>query len=484
MTSAVFRCDASPTIGAGHVMRCLAFAEALRMVGFRVVFAVRPGTAAGVPALAAADVVIVELAGAVVDEPTALSAVAPQGCDVLVVDHYERDVSFERGCRSFANCIIAFDDGTGRTHDCDILLDTGASDPASYRERVPAMAKILTGPQFALLRRAIVERRQASLARRTAAPVDNVLVSFGATDPSNVTAIVLDALHDMNLPLTVALSAVAPHLDSVKARMPGRCRLEIEADMVALIANADIAIGAAGSSAFERACLGLPSIIVSVAGNQQGIARLLTECGAALDAGTLDDGLAARLVNLLWALQADSRARLDMTRTASALVDGRGALRLLAAMAGGVATRENTKAELQLVEASDEQWLLDLQRQPGTRRFARNPALPSPDEHHVWLNRTLNDPNRILMLIRTETQPAGMIRLDRVGPAAFEVSIAIDENLHGRGIGSAGLALVRRFAPGADLIATVLPENRASLALFSAAGYRAESSDRYRSRAA
>ena len=79
-----------------------------------------------------------------------------------------------------------------------------------------------------------------------------------------------------------------------------------------------------------------------------------------------------------------------------------------------------------------------------------------------------------------------MIRLDRISskPVTFQVSIAIDERKQRLGIGRAALELARGIAPAAEFVATVLPENRASRALFSAAGYRAEGDNRFRRRVA
>ena len=270
----VFRCDASPSIGAGHVIRCLALAEAFADAGSKIWFAVRPGTCDVVSALRKAPVAVVELQGPTEEEAFELPTAVGTACDCLVVDQYERDRAFETACRTWARSIIALDDQTGRVHDCDVVVDAGAPRPDVYAPYVPKAARILTGPDFALLRHGIVARREESLRRRDGRPVEHLLVAFGATDPTNATSAVLDTLGDLvaECDITVAISAQAPHLEAVRARIGGRVHLVIDGDMPALIEKSDIAIGAAGASAFERGCLGLPSVIVVVADNQRGIA--------------------------------------------------------------------------------------------------------------------------------------------------------------------------------------------------------------------
>jgi spore coat polysaccharide biosynthesis predicted glycosyltransferase SpsG len=223
------------------------------------------------------------------------------------------------------------DDRTGRDHDCDFLLDAAATDARVYAGRVPEKTRILAGPGFALMRQSFVARREAALARRDGRAVEDILISFGAADPMNVIPATLDAVSQTaGIRLTVAMSSAGLHIADVRRRLNGRTRLIVDTtDMAGLMTEADMAIGAAGVTAFERAALGLPSILVTLANNQRGIARLMVEAGAALDGGEPGANFAARLPGLVATLLNDSSARKRMTRAASSLVDGRGAARIV-----------------------------------------------------------------------------------------------------------------------------------------------------------
>ena len=469
-------------------MRCLAIAETVTLAGWRIVFFSSSETATTAPALVAAGYDLEVLADNA-DDARELPQRLAGGADLLVVDHYGRDAVFERACRPWARRILALDDATGQGHDCDLLLDAATSDPALYRDHVPAHAQLLLGPAYATLRPAFLAGRSEALARRAGAPVRNILISLGATDPANATCRVLDALEPMlgESAVTVVLSSRAPHLAEVRRRASSAITLRTDVgDMAELMTKADLAIGAAGSSAYERAVLGLPTVMVTLADNQRGICGLFERAGAAANVGEVDGGFAYRLQAMVTNLMTDTHARVAMANAASALVDGRGAQRVLLALLGDAKGRDGMRVTLRLADASDESWLLDLQREPGTRAHARNPAVPSPEEHARWLRRVLADPDVELMLVEADGVAAGMIRLDRRAGTAqdrsrYEVSIAICAVHQHRGIASAALHLARRLKTDAILEAEILPANGASIELFRRAGYTRASETRYRS---
>ena len=468
-------------------MRCLALAEALAECGWRIRFVVGNETVPTVPALAARkfDVRVIHDTK---DEPEVLRGEIAGRAGLLVIDHYQRDATFERACRNVAEKILVLDDATGRNHDCDFLVDAAAMNADVYSEHVPASARVMTGPAYALLRSSFFARRDAALARRDGRPVREILVSCGATDPDNVTGLVLDGLEDFTaeIPVKVVLSSRAPHINAVRKRMHGKVRLLVDVvDMAGLMTNADIAIGAAGSTAYERAVLGLPSILVTTAENQREIARLMVDSEAAIDGGAVDSGLSQRLREFTAALLKDDAARRNLATAAATLVDGRGALRIALAMLDDEPAKNGTRVALHLASANDEQWLLKIQQHPQTRHYFRNAAAPTAEEHHSWMQRVLSDPKRLLLVIAANGKPVGSVRLDRLSDedssVRYEVSIAIEPECQGAGFGTAALRLVRALMPGAVLDATVFPDNKPSYALFTAAGFAAVSGDVYRS---
>jgi len=374
------------------------------------------------------------------------------------------------------------------------MIAISSSDPTPGRATADYAGKgarqLLLGGNHAIIRGEWQQQRAKAVARlATGGAVKRIIVSMGATDPVNATSRVLAALAlaKLDADVDVVLGAGAPHLESVRKQTGARVTLHVgPGNLPALTAEADLAIGAPGTSSFERALLGLPSILIPTADNQRFNAAAFAASGSAevLAAGILDQP--AALAAKIEALAANGTRRAAMSRAAAAVTDGRGAQRLMAAIAGRWRTSDGSEVSLRLADVNDSDWLLELQSKPQTRRFARHAAVPSAADHVGWMSATLANPDRMLMVIEAEQAAIGMLRLDRVNVDAptYEVSIAIDPDWHRRGIGLAALSLARRLVPGADLLATVLSGNEASASLFKAAGYQFEAPERLRSRAA
>lgn len=347
---ALFRCDAGPKIGGGHVMRCLVLADALAEHGWRCGFAVGGESIAAVPALGRAGHAVLALDDGGAGEPAVMARRWPEGCDLLVVDHYGWDAELEGACRPWARMVLAIDDLADRAHDCDCLLDQNLGRRAEdYDGLLPARARLLVGPGYALLRPQFAAARAEALARRRrsdAGPV-RILISMGATDPAGATGVALDGVTVSGLdgPVDVVLGLAAPALDNVRrmtAAIGPRARLHTDVrDMAALIAAADLAIGAAGSSSWERCCLGLPTLLVVLADNQTAAAAALSSAGAAASLGSIAEIGPQQIAHRLLQLAPDGAARRRMSERAFALCDGKGTQRVLAEIvaAGGLSSR-------------------------------------------------------------------------------------------------------------------------------------------------
>lgn len=349
----VFRADASLAAGSGHVMRCLTLAGALRAAGADCHFLCREHsghlighvrragfdcTALAAPANAPAadDWLGTTPAADAAECRPLLQRLRP---DWLVVDHYALDASWESALRDTCRRLLVIDDLANRPHDCDLLLDQNLGRAVdAYDSLVPTGCQRLIGSAYALLRPEFAAQRPASLARRAGAPLRHLLVSMGGVDLDNATAVVLAALAPGALPpearVTVVMGAQAPWRDAVRAlaaTLPWPVAVQTDVrDMAALLADADLVIGAAGSSAWERCCLGVPTLLVVLAANQAPIAAALDAAGAGRLLGTpatipsaLPPALAAAH-NPGWLATASARAR--------ALCDGRGADRVVARM--------------------------------------------------------------------------------------------------------------------------------------------------------
>ena len=315
MTSILFRCDASLAIGSGHVMRCRTLARELQRRGASITFLCRrqPGDlialleqefrVLALPQQALARCEGLEgreLYGAwlgcsqIHDADDCLTALASAGlssADWLVVDHYGLDASWEAqllhalvGDKGTPK-LLAIDDLADRPHQADVLLDQnffGAVTDQRYQGLVPSHCRQLLGPHYALLGPEYAQLHSLVPVRTE---LRRVLVFFGGVDPSNLTGRTLEALLDpalAHLAVDVVLGRQSPHRQAVADLVAQRPFTTLHGplpSLAGLIARADLAIGAGGATTWERACLGLASIVTPIAANQQEGAKALERQG-------------------------------------------------------------------------------------------------------------------------------------------------------------------------------------------------------------
>lgn len=374
----VFRVDASLGIGTGHVMRCLTLADALRKDGASCRFVCRPHPGHLIEFIRERGFEVVALAAPTSeiweetgpdhaawlgtdwrsDALKVLAAIGEEKPDWLIVDHYALDARWERELRGACGKIMVIDDLADRPHDCDLLLDQNLGCAgAHYAALVPQRCELLVGPHNALLRPEFAQLRAASLLRRRHGELQSILVTMGGVDKDNVTGQVLDALAECDLPsdatITVVMGPTAPWLDHVRAaaaNMPQPIRVLVNVrDMARLMADTDLAIGAAGTTSWERCCLGVPSLVLAIADNQRPIAEALDAAGVACYAPPSNNDTTFDLKAFFASvarLAFDVDRRNMMIESAAALTDGRGASRVAASLRSGK-DRQRTEASFQ-----------------------------------------------------------------------------------------------------------------------------------------
>ncbi|HYE47690.1 MAG TPA: UDP-2,4-diacetamido-2,4,6-trideoxy-beta-L-altropyranose hydrolase [Caulobacter sp.] len=327
----LFACDAGPEVGGGHVMRCLTLAGALQARGLSCAF-LGPPTVASLLDAFAPDMPRQPAAGTA---PEALVAAIKAGPtpDLLVTDHYGFSADHDEALGDLPT--LALDDlGTQRY--ADIVVNPGLTfESGHYDGLVPSARQVLLGPKYALVRPEFGALRPATLARRAMeSPPARLLVSIGLGDLNGMTAWVLDTLAPMTggLIVDVVLGSAAPSLPQVRAMAERHAALKLHIDsrdMAALMAAADISVGAGGSSAWERCVLGLPSVCLWLADNQRDNSFALEAAGAAIAIhGYPDQEEADELRRRFGCLLTDAGLRSTMSRAAAALCDGRGAERI------------------------------------------------------------------------------------------------------------------------------------------------------------
>jgi UDP-2,4-diacetamido-2,4,6-trideoxy-beta-L-altropyranose hydrolase len=353
----IFRTDASVDIGTGHVMRCLTLAGELSANGVACEFICRehPGHLNAfirdkghkVHCLAMGHAEAGHLrhglwlgATQAQDAEACLPILLDFDPDWLVVDHYALDAHWESAVLGHCKQLMVIDDLADRKHTCHTLLDqTLGRTESDYRHLLTLQTQLLCGAEYALLRPEFLALRPFSLARRKNPQLKKLLISVGGVDKDNLSSELMKILRRSALPfeceIHVIMGTTAPHLSQIMTdaeNMPWTTQVLVGvSNMAEWMANCDLAIGAAGSTSWERCCLGLPTIMITLAENQILIAKNLAEAGAAAvvkSVGALDEQLCAWIHHFANSPQAMSQ----MSLAASQIVDGKGVCKVTAHM--------------------------------------------------------------------------------------------------------------------------------------------------------
>ncbi|WP_252312055.1 UDP-2,4-diacetamido-2,4,6-trideoxy-beta-L-altropyranose hydrolase [Sinobaca sp. H24] len=312
MKTAVIRVDASIEIGTGHVMRCLTLAEELDDNSYDITFITSDHEGHLADFIQSKGFQVIKLkksskensikeelqhsdwlgTSQEVDARDVLHAIADfTTIDLMVVDHYAIDYRWELIIKGRAKKIFVIDDLADRYHHCDILLDQNfyLDMEKRYEGLVVKHCTLMLGPKYALLRREFKEAREKLRVR--SGEVKRILVFFGGSDPTNETTKAVKAIEKLNrqdISIDVVVGASNPNKDQVETlvnkfpNMIYHCQVS---NIAELMLNADLAIGAGGSTTWERCYLGLPAITIGVAYNQMEILRAVEKSGAIINLG-------------------------------------------------------------------------------------------------------------------------------------------------------------------------------------------------------
>ena len=348
----VFRVDSSQAIGSGHLVRCRTLAETLRSRGAEVQFICRQHSGNLIEWLSQAAFPVTVLpppdrpetlmedyaawlgVPPTVDAAETIEALGGDRPDWLIVDHYGIDRVWEQALRPYVGQILAIDDLANRTHDCDVLLDQNLSVDGEerYRPWVPPHCRQLLGPRYALLRPEYRAYRQTLPTRM--GQVRRVLVFFGSTDPQNMTGKALAALDSpdfSDLAIDVVVGATSPHREMLEAEAARRSQVQLHYSrphLADLMARADLAIGSGGTVSWERCCLGLPTLVVSIVENQVAACEALRARGAIQYLGVASRVGVIQLRKVLCELLRHPLRLQKMSAQAQLQVDGLGTQRV------------------------------------------------------------------------------------------------------------------------------------------------------------
>jgi UDP-2,4-diacetamido-2,4,6-trideoxy-beta-L-altropyranose hydrolase len=476
MADLLLRTEASIAIGTGHAMRCLALAQAWADAGGNAIFVMAEATPAVEERLRNEGFEVARTAvrvGSAADAEEAAQLAHQHGASWVVVDGYEFGAEYQADLKSRGLRVLFIDDnGHAGQYSSDLVLNQNAhARPALYPSQ-DRSTRLMLGPRFAMLRREFASWR--GWKREIPAMARRVLVTMGGSDPDNVTEHVVQAiLAEPSLKATVVVGGSNPHLPKLRGLVTGAQRdvqlVENVTNMPELMANSDVAISGAGTTSLEMCFLGLPALLIVLAGNQRPAAEELNGRGAAINLGEGAEIRPSTLSPCLTRLVCSQSTREAMSERGRELVDGHGAERVARALrTSALQVRRATTVDCKL--------LWELANDPMVRASAFSPASIPWEDHVAWFESKLQTATCHILIGEAQGAVAGQVRVDERPNGQGEIDVSVAREFRGEGVGGRliDLAVRELFASTAmpRIHAYILPQNTASQRAFENAGFQ------------
>jgi UDP-2,4-diacetamido-2,4,6-trideoxy-beta-L-altropyranose hydrolase len=340
----ILRADASVAIGTGHVMRCLAIAQAWQDAGGSCIFAMAQTTPAVEQRLCAEKCLVSTVIATPVSQRDAAQVVelaAVHMANWIVVDGYQFNAAYQRTLKAAGLNVLMMDDGgRGGSYCADFVLDHSPdASEEPYRNR-EAHTRLLLGTQYIMLRREFMAWRKWK--REIPLAAQQLLVTIGGSDPGGLTSKIIAALLQgalTGLATTVIVGGSNPRLTELRraaAAAPSQINLLYDPpNMPELIARADLAVICAGGTLWELLYMGCASLSYARDKVQGQIIARLQSMGAVLDLGSDEKFDDSKLIGVITEVAASQTRRAEMARIGREIVDGEGPPRVRQELLGG-----------------------------------------------------------------------------------------------------------------------------------------------------
>lgn len=488
----VVRADATAETATGHLMRCLALGQAWKDAGGTAVFVTRTESKKLLEKIKR-EFRVYPLPNAE-SKAGMVKILAGENPDWVALDGYHFDGGFQKEIKEAGFRLLYIDDYAPFEHYyADIILNQNFGAEKLEYSTGPD-TRVLAGTRYVLLRREFLV--YSGFRRKTPEAAGKILVTMGGADSENHTSKVLRALESVKGPLEakIVIGAGNPHYESV-AREAARHGIEIlrsVEDMAPLMAWADLAVSAGGSTVWELAFMGLPALVAIVAGNQEKPVNLLGENGICQSCGWIRDKSARELAGMIDGLIHDGDLRLEMSKKARRMVDGKGAARVIKEMGlnepdeiAVLLKGDFETASLKLINfinlsREEKKMVLEWRNSPRVRRWMFNSSPITEDEHFAFIERLKKDGRNFYWMAERNGEPCGVVSFQGMDRRRKTASIGIYSVKKGSGrFMMQGLIDLRKDMKGMDVLqAEVLSDNVRAREFFRSFGFEEDGETR------
>lgn len=461
--------------GLGHLMRCLAIAEALNEKKIESLFICHASATTNDLVQSCGYQIQAMPPTASEDEDLALTLAASKGCGWIVIDSYSLTSEYLNRLHLAGKKVLFLDDQAAQGLPVDFVIGNGYAISKDYATILAPFTKLLGGPAYVPLRK---EFRNVS-PHIVQNEVKEILITFGGEDSNNMTQKVVSALCSYPKPISLHILLGAAyryetelHRTLSQSHIPHSVHRNVKGTLP-MMSEADIAITASGTTLWELASAEIPMIIVQTADNQSKLSKYFADHQLGFVLGKYTNEALYKAMDTLY----DPLIRRGMSRACHALVDGRGAERI-----ANILTSKASEIALKDVDPSpdseESQQIWKWRNDETTRKMSTHSQEITWDEHKRWYQKTIHDKKHLLLLAYYHERPVGMIRFDLLENRSAEININLAPSERSQGLGTSILIAANSYGfQQLDLLkidAKVKRDNLPSQKAFLNAGYHLE----------
>lgn len=324
----VFRVDASKDIGIGHLMRCLALSEELIRRKHTCFFLSKVNNNELINRIEKNNIhyhKITPNLSLQADLKKLIKISNENDIDWVITDHYGINSQYIKEIKKNNLRVLSIDDTAQIHYYSDIIVNQniGAEKLVFSSEKY---SKFLLGTKYVILRDELLQRNK----RLETKKVEKILVMFGGADPDNFTLKVLKRLESLNEYIQfIVVTGPANQFNNYILSYINKCNMDItylrnRKKMSDVYLQSDIAISAGGTSCYELAYFGIPTIIITIADNQVKVAQELDNRNISIYLGEKNEIKSEQLLNNIKLLINNYSLRKNMSENAKKLIDGKG----------------------------------------------------------------------------------------------------------------------------------------------------------------
>ena len=477
MNKVLFRVDSSINLGGGHLSRCLEIAKLLKQRKIESFFLSKDlaGNLNEWIKFEKFKLLIIKenyisIEEEIKDIEKLLKPFSP--FKYLIIDNYSIDEVWENEIKKLIPKIVVIDDLANRNHKCDFLIDQNyiSNHEDRYKNLVPKETIQLLSSKYAIIKDKI--RKNKSLCTPNFKIPSKLFICFGAIDTRGYTLATLRALtkisHKFEL-ISIFTSIKNTSLKDItyQSSLITNCKIYTDNNLLPdLLSSSDIAIGAGGTMSWERAFLGIPSLVFGIADNQTKVLEALIKNGIVIGESSSKFPDDEKIKNWLEVIISNPKLLEGLSERSRKIIDGYGCDRIC---------EELFPEEIKFRYAidKDSKNIFEWRNLPKIRKISKKKDKIDFYDHQKWFKNCLHNPNSILLIAESGQSAIGVIRFDLEDKEA-EISIyKIPSNKKILGLVNKSTSWFFENYPEIETItANIIPNNVKSCEAFFSAGYK------------